>query len=73
MAIAFLHAYAHPEHEQRAARIAREAGFSQVSVSHEISPLIRILPRADTTVADAYLTPVLRRYVDRIADAIGSA
>jgi 5-oxoprolinase (ATP-hydrolysing) len=71
-AIAFLHAYAHPEHEQRAARIAREAGFSQVSVSHEISPLIRILPRADTTVADAYLTPVLRRYVDRIADAIGS-
>lgn len=71
-AIAFLHAYAHPQHEQRAADIARAAGFTQVSVSHEISPLIRIVPRADTTVADAYLTPVLRRYVDRIADAIGS-
>lgn len=71
-AIAFLHGYAHPQHEQRAAAIARAAGFTQVSVSHEISPLIRILPRADTTVADAYLTPVLRRYVDRIADAVGS-
>lgn len=71
-AIAFVHGYAFPIHEERAAQLAHAAGFTQVSVSHQISPLIRILPRADTTVADAYLTPVLRRYVDRIAHAIGS-
>ncbi|MGE0054123.1 MAG: hydantoinase B/oxoprolinase family protein [Hyphomicrobium sp.] len=72
VAIAFLHAYAFPEHERQAADIARRLGFSQISVSHEISPLIRILPRADTTVADAYLTPVLRRYVDRVAGELGA-
>ncbi|MBL8883292.1 MAG: hydantoinase B/oxoprolinase family protein [Hyphomicrobium sp.] len=67
VAIAFLHAYAFPEHERIAAQVARRIGFAQISISHEISPLIRILPRADTTVADAYLTPGLRRYIDRVA------
>ena len=64
-----MHAYAFPEHERRAAALAREAGFTQISVSHEVAPLIKIVPRGDTTVADAYLTPVLRRYTDGIRDA----
>ncbi|MEQ1715808.1 MAG: hydantoinase B/oxoprolinase family protein, partial [Hyphomicrobium sp.] len=70
VAIAFLHAYAFPAHERLAQRIARDLGFRQISVSHETSALIRIVPRADTTVADAYLTPILRRYVDRVASAL---
>ena len=60
VAIVFMHAYAYPEHERQAAELAREAGFSQISVSHEVSPLIRIVGRGDTTVADAYLSPVSR-------------
>ncbi len=67
VAIAFMHAWAHPEHEQRVGALAREAGFTQVSLSHEASPLPRIVPRADTTVVDAYLSPILRRYVDQVA------
>ncbi len=63
VAIVLLHGYVHTAHEQVAAALARDIGFAQVSVSHEIAPLIRIVPRGDTTVADAYLTPVLRRYV----------
>ena len=66
IAIAFLHGYRHPAHEQLAARLARDCGFSQVSVSHEVSPLMKLVARGDTTVVDAYLTPVLRRYVDRL-------
>jgi 5-oxoprolinase (ATP-hydrolysing) len=69
IAIAFMHAYAFPEHERQAAALAREAGFTQVSVSHEVAPLIKIVPRGDTTVADAYLSPVLRRYTDGVAAA----
>ncbi len=65
-AIVFLHGYRHPAHEAAAARLAAEAGFEQVSVSHEVSPLARVVPRGDTTVADAYLSPVLSRYVERI-------
>ncbi|MEJ2521921.1 MAG: hydantoinase/oxoprolinase family protein, partial [Gammaproteobacteria bacterium] len=65
-AIVFLHGYRHPRHEAAAARLAAQAGFDQVSVSHEVSPLARIVPRGDTTVADAYLSPVLSRYVERI-------
>ena len=72
VAIVLMHAYAFPEHEQRAAAIARRAGFDQVSVSHEVSALIRIVGRGDTTVADAYLTPILKRYVDRVAGALRS-
>ncbi len=66
VAILFMHAYAYPAHERRAAALARAAGFAQVSASHEVSPLIKFVARGDTTVADAYLSPVLRAYVDRI-------
>jgi 5-oxoprolinase (ATP-hydrolysing) len=66
VAIVLLHGYRYPEHEREAARLARAAGFSQVSVSHEVSPLARIVPRGETTVADAYLSPVLGRYVGRL-------
>lgn len=66
LAICFLHAYLAPGHEQIAARIARETGFTEVSVSHMVSPLIKLVPRGDTTVLDAYLNPVLRRYVEHL-------
>lgn len=66
-AVVLLHAYRHPAHERDVARLAREAGFPQVSCSHEVSPLIKLVPRGDTTVVDAYLSPVLRRYVDEVA------
>jgi len=69
VAIAFMHAYAYPEHERKAAALARDMGFSQVSASHEVSPLIKLVARGDTTVADAYLSPILRRYVDKVAAA----
>ena len=72
VAIVFMHAYAHPEHERQAAELARALGFAQVSASHEVSPLIKLVPRGDTTVADAYLSPVLRRYVDRVSGALTS-
>jgi 5-oxoprolinase (ATP-hydrolysing) len=72
-AILFLHGYRYCAHEMRAADIARELGFSQVSTSHETMPLIRYVSRGDTTVADAYLSPVLDRYAQRIAGAIGAA
>lgn len=65
-AIVFLHGYRYPEHEQQVANLATELGFTQVSVSHQVSPLIKLVSRGDTTVADAYLSPVLRRYVDRV-------
>ncbi len=70
VAIVFMHAYAHPAHEQQAADLARSLGFSQVSASHDVTSLIKIVPRGDTTVADAYLSPVLRRYVDRVSGAL---
>src|SRR6201995_4706304 len=63
VAIGFMHAYRYPEHEQKVAKLAREMGFPQVSVSHEVSPLIKLVGRGDTTVVDAYLSPILRRYV----------
>jgi len=65
-AIVFMHGYRHRAHEAAAARLAREAGFTQVSVSHEVSPLMKLVSRGDTTVVDAYLSPILRRYVDRV-------
>ena len=65
VAIVFMHACRYPEHEQRVAALAREMGFAQVSVSHEVSPLIKLVGRGDTTVVDAYLSPILRRYVGR--------
>ncbi|MGE3868359.1 MAG: hydantoinase B/oxoprolinase family protein [Pseudorhodoplanes sp.] len=68
VAIVFMHAYRHPEHEKKVAALARDLGFPQVSVSHEVSPLIKLVGRGDTTVVDAYLSPILRRYVERVAD-----
>jgi 5-oxoprolinase (ATP-hydrolysing) len=67
VAIVFMHAYRFPAHEQRVAALAREIGFPQVSVSHEVSPLIKLVGRGDTTVVDAYLSPILRRYVAQVA------
>ena len=71
VAICFMHAWRFPQHEAEAARLAAEAGFSQVSVSHETSPLIKLVSRGDTTVVDAYLSPLLRRYVDRVSEELG--
>ncbi|MGB1160490.1 MAG: hydantoinase/oxoprolinase N-terminal domain-containing protein, partial [Alphaproteobacteria bacterium] len=73
VAIAFLHAYRFPEHEKQAGEIARDIGFTQVSLSHVTSPLIKLVGRGDTTVVDAYLSPVLRRYVQQVRDALGPA
>ncbi|MEM9268691.1 MAG: hydantoinase/oxoprolinase family protein, partial [Pseudomonadota bacterium] len=67
VAINFIHGYRHRDQEAKAAKIARALGFGQVSVSHEVSPLMKMVSRGDTTVVDAYLTPILRRYVDRVA------
>ena len=69
-AIVLMHGYRYPRHEQQIAQLARAAGFTQVSVSHEVSPLMKLVSRGDTTVADAYLSPVLRRYVDRITSEL---
>jgi 5-oxoprolinase (ATP-hydrolysing) len=66
-AIVLMHAWKNPDHEARLAALAREAGFTQVHASHATSPLLRLVPRGDTTVVDAYLSPVLRRYVDQVA------
>ncbi len=69
-AIVFMHGYRYPAHEQIVAGIAREIGFTQLSVSHEVSRLIKFVGRGDTTVVDAYLSPILRRYVAQLADAL---
>ena len=66
-AIALIHAWKHPAMEARLAELARDAGFAQVSASHAVSPLLRLVPRGDTTVVDAYLSPILRRYVAQVA------
>ena len=66
VAIVFMHAYRFPEHEKRVAALAREMDFAQVSVSHEVSPLIKLVGRGDTTVVDAYLSPILRGYVAQV-------
>ncbi|WP_416759281.1 hydantoinase B/oxoprolinase family protein [Roseateles sp. So40a] len=66
-AIVFLHGWRAPAHELAAKRLAQAIGFTQISVSHEVSPLMKLIPRGDTTVVDAYLSPILRRYVDQVA------
>ena len=66
-AIVLMHAWKFSAHEQRLAVLAQEAGFTQISASHAVSPLLRIIPRGDTTVVDAYLSPILRRYVESVA------
>jgi len=70
VAIVFMHGYRYGAHEAAVARIARAIGFTQVSVSHEVSPLMKFVSRGDTTVVDAYLSPVLRRYVDQVASEL---
>ncbi len=71
-AIAFLHSYRYPTHEQKVAQLATQIGFTQISTSHQTSPLIKWVSRTDTTVVDAYLSPLLRRYVDRIEQAFST-
>jgi 5-oxoprolinase (ATP-hydrolysing) len=66
-----MHGYRHHDHEQALARLARDVGFIQISVSHLTSPLMKIVGRGDTTVVDAYLSPILRRYVDHVAGELG--
>ena len=70
-AIVLMYSWKYPDHEQRLAALANQAGMTQVSASHAVSPLLRIVPRGDTTVVDAYLSPILRRYVDRVASELG--
>ena len=69
-AIVFMHGYRAHAHESRAAALARESGFTQVSVSHQVSPLMKFVARGDTTVVDAYLSPILRRYVEQVAQEL---
>src|SRR6266536_2724355 len=73
VAIVFMHAYRYCEHEQRVAALAREIGFPQVSVIPEVSPLIKLVGRGDTTVVDAYLSPILQRYVAQVAHDLGTS
>jgi 5-oxoprolinase (ATP-hydrolysing) len=73
LAIVLMHGWQYPAHEERLSQIARELGFTQVSVSHEVAPLIKLIGRGDTTVVDAYLSPVLRRYVERVAAGLPDA
>jgi len=70
VAIVFMHSYAYPAHEQHVARMARDLGFTQISASHEVSPLVKFVGRGDTAVVDAYLSPLLLRYVERVASAL---
>ena len=72
IAIVFMHAWAFPAHERVVAGIAKELGFGQISASHEVSPLVKFVGRGGTTVVDAYLSPILRRYVDRVAVGVGA-
>jgi 5-oxoprolinase (ATP-hydrolysing) len=72
IAIVLMHGWRWTEHEAALAQLARDIGFTQVSVSHEVGPLIKLVGRGDTTVVDAYLSPVLRRYVDRVVAALGA-
>ncbi|MEG4938881.1 hydantoinase B/oxoprolinase family protein [Microcoleus sp. F4-D5] len=65
-AIVFMHGYRYSEHEKQVAKIAKEIGFTQISVSHEVSPLMKLVSRGDTAVVDAYLSPILRRYVEQV-------
>ncbi len=70
-AVLFMHGYRHPAHEAAVAELARRIGFTQVSASHQVSPLLKMVSRGDTTVVDAYVSPILRRYVDQVAGDLG--
>ena len=67
VAIVFMHAYRYPQHEKLAAQMAQDIGFTQISTSHQTSPLMKFVSRGDTTVVDAYLSPILKRYVNQVA------
>ncbi|MCC5794739.1 MAG: hydantoinase B/oxoprolinase family protein [Chromatiales bacterium] len=73
LAICLLHGWLHPAHERRAGELAKQIGFTQVSLSHEVSPMLRLVERGDTTVADAYLSPVLDRHVAGLRKALDAA
>ena len=70
VAIAFMHSYINPDHENVIAKIAENENFDQISVSHKVSPLIKLVGRGDTTVVDAYLSPILRRYVNQVSEEL---
>jgi len=72
-AIALMHSYRYSHHEKRLAELAQQIGFTQISVSHEVSSLIKFISRGDTTVVDAYLSPILKRYVDQVSLALGTS
>ncbi|WP_375473867.1 hydantoinase/oxoprolinase family protein [uncultured Nostoc sp.] len=69
-AIVFMHSDRYPDHEQKIAQLAQEIGFPQISISHQVSPLMKLVSRGDTTVVDAYLTPILGRYVNQVASQL---
>jgi 5-oxoprolinase (ATP-hydrolysing) len=71
-AIALMHSYRYPGHELQIADIAKDIGFTQISVSHQVSPLMKIVSRGDTTVVDAYLSPILRRYIDQVSSNLSN-
>ena len=71
-AIILMHSYRYPNHEKQVAKIAEEIGFSQISVSHEVSPLMKLISRGDTTVVDAYISPILRRYTDQVTNQLNN-
>ncbi len=73
VAVALMHGYRFHDHEIKIGEMARKIGFGQVSLSHKVSPLIKLVSRGDTTVVDAYLSPILRRYVAQVSDALGAA
>ena len=73
VAVAFMHGYRHRDHELRVGKLCRQVGFTQISLSHQVSPLVKLVARGDTTVVDAYLSPILRRYVRQVADELGIA
>ena len=71
VAVVCLHSYLYPAHERKIGKLAEQVGFVQISLSSEVSPLMKLVPRGDTTVVDAYLSPVLRRYVNQVSDQMG--
>ena len=73
VAVALMHGYRFHDHEKQIGDLAKQAGFTQISLSHEVSPLIKLVSRGDTTVVDAYLSPILRRYVQQVSDALGAS
>jgi 5-oxoprolinase (ATP-hydrolysing) len=71
-AITLMHSYRYPNHEKQVAKIAEEIGFTQISVSHQVSPLMKLISRGDTTVVDAYISPILRRYIDQVTNQLNN-